>query len=257
MSRRHEELEADHTPDAIRARLERGPEHVYLRDFVYGAVDGTVTTFAVVAGVAGARLAAGVVVVLGLANLLADGFSMAASNFLGMRAEEALRRRRRRSEREHIELVPGGEREEVRQIFAAKGFEGDDLERAVERVTDDVERWVDVMLQEELGMSLHGPSPLRAAAITFGAFVVVGALPLAAHLYQVLGPPDARLASPFLWSSLLTGVAFFGVGAAKGRFVEERWWASGLETLAVGGCAASLAHLVGLLLGDLAGVGGA
>ena len=63
--------------------LELGVRHSYLKDFVYGAIDGAVTTFAVVSGVAGAGLSAGVIIVLGLANLVGDGFSMAASNFLG------------------------------------------------------------------------------------------------------------------------------------------------------------------------------
>jgi hypothetical protein len=76
-------LKAEHAPHAIRRRLDQGPEHPYLKDFIYGAVDGAVTTFAVVSGVAGAGLSSGVIIILGLANLVADGFSMAASNFLG------------------------------------------------------------------------------------------------------------------------------------------------------------------------------
>ena len=85
--------EADHSPAAIRRRLQAGPGHSYLRDFVFGAVDGTVTTFAVVSGAAGAGLPAGVVIVLGMANLLGDGFSMAVGNFLGTRADQQLRAR--------------------------------------------------------------------------------------------------------------------------------------------------------------------
>jgi len=75
-------LEAGHTPEAIQARLDAGPSHNDLRDFIFGAIDGTVTTFAVVSSVSGANLTAGVLIILGLANLVADGFSMAISNFL-------------------------------------------------------------------------------------------------------------------------------------------------------------------------------
>ena len=88
-----ESLEHSHEPEAIAARVNGRTEHSYLRDFVYGAIDGTVTTFAVVSGVAGAGLNPGIVVVLGLANLIGDGFSMAASNYLGTRTEDQLRQK--------------------------------------------------------------------------------------------------------------------------------------------------------------------
>jgi len=245
-----DDLEALHTPHAVRKRLASGPSHSYLRDFVYGAIDGAVTTFAVVAGVAGAGLSAGVVVVLGAANLVADGFSMAVGNYLGIRAERQRVDRVRRSEERHIDLVPDGEREEVRQILNAQGLEGDLLERAVAAVTSDRKRWVDLMLQGEHGVPAALPSPRRAAAATFFAFLGVGLVPILPFLVQsVFG---LRLETPFLWSALLTGAAFFLVGAAKGRVVETPAGISGVETLLVGGAAAALAYGVGASLGALA-----
>jgi len=247
------QLRAVHTPGAIQARLAAGPDHSYLRDFVYGAIDGCVTTFAVVSGVAGAGLSAGVVVILGAANLLADGFSMAVSNYLGTRAEQQLREKARRVEERHIATYPAGEREEIRQLFAAKGFAGQDLERVVEIITADTRRWVDTMLQEEYGLALRGPSPMRAALVTFLAFCTVGIIPLLPFLSPLFGlPPQSR---NFGWSIAMTGLAFFLVGALKGRFVEERWYISGLITLFVGGMAAVLAYLVGMVLHGL-GIGG-
>ena len=201
------EIEADHTPAAIRRRLEAGSQHSYLRDFIYGAIDGAVTTFAIVCGVEGARLPSGIVIILGVANLIADGFSMAASNFAATRAEQQLRHRARRQEEAHIAIVPEGEREEIRQIFASKGFAGEDLERAVSIITSDMKRWVDTMLQDELGLPLRGPSAWRAAASTFAAFVVIGMVPLLAFVLPFAS--SGRSGEPFLWSAALTAVAFF------------------------------------------------
>ncbi|BBL71401.1 VIT1/CCC1 transporter family protein [Methylogaea oryzae] len=256
MSKRYDDSEEahrrhrrEHTRRAIAQRLEDGHRHSYLRDFIYGAIDGAVTTFAVVAGVTGAGMASGVVIVLGLANLLADGFSMAVSNYLGTRAERQLLDAHRHAERRHIETYPKGEVEEVRQIYARKGFKGKALKQAVSAITSDIGQWVDTMLQDELGLALNGPRPLRAATATFVAFVAVGAVPLAPYVLDWLRP--GSVAEPFWPSLVMTAVAFFLVGALKSRFVAQRWHTAGLETLAIGGVAAGLAYGVGYLLQSL------
>ncbi len=243
-------LEAEHTPRAIEARLDEGPPPSHLRDFVYGAVDGTVTTFAVVSAVAGAGLANGVIVVLGLANVIADGFSMATSNFLSTRAEVQRHTRARREEQRHIEKIPDGEREEIRQIFSRKGFEGEELEAVVRVITADADRWVETMVREEYGIPAVPLDPTRAAWVTFMAFVAIGLVPLLPFLLSALG---VTIASPYLWSALGTAAAFFSVGAAKGRFVDHPAIVSGFETLFLGGAAAALAYGTGHLLRGLAG----
>ena len=239
-------LEVEHTPWAVRRRLRRQPSPSYLHDFIYGAIDGAVTTFAVVSGVAGADLGAGVVIILGGANLVADGFSMAVSNYLGSRAERQRRELARREEERHIRLVPDGEREEIRQIFAAKGFEGQDLERVVDVITSDADLWAETMMTEELGYGSSQPNELRAAATTLLAFLTIGFLPLAAYVYDLIAPGE--LEEAFVWSAAMTALAFFVVGSMKSRFIGQSWWRSGLETLAVGGLAAALAYGAGALL---------
>ncbi len=152
----YNELSDSHTPEAIRIRLAQETRHSYLRDFVFGAVDGLVTTFAVVSGAAGASLSSRIVIILGVANLIGDGFSMAAGNFLATQADRDLVKKARDIEASHIKKVPEGEKEEIRQIFARKGFKGHALESAVTIITSDPKLWIDTMLKEELGLPLEG-----------------------------------------------------------------------------------------------------
>lgn len=247
----NEPLEHSHEPQDIVDRVHSRTEHSYLKDFVYGAIDGTVTTFAVVSGVAGAGLDARIVIVLGLANLIGDGFSMGASNYLGTKTEEQVREKTREMERRHIRENPEGERDEVREIFRRKGFEGNDLDRAVAIITADEERWLDTMMVDELGLTLEGPSPIIAAVTTFVAFCVVGVLPLLAFIFGYFVPAEDLT---LYWISIaITAFAFFFVGATKSIFVNQSWIRSGAETLLIGGIAALLAYVVGLMLKGVVG----
>ena len=239
-------IEHEHSPDAIRRRLESGPTHNYLRDRIYGGIDGAVTTLAVVTGVAGAQLSPWIILALGFANLFADGFSMAASNYLGTKAEHDDWRRLERIEHRHIDLEPEGEREEVRQIFERKGFEGKDLQRMVELVTANRERWVRTMLTDEYGLPHAVRSPWIAALNTFAAFIVCGLVPLLPFLFAM----KYSLAT----SAVLTGVVFFAIGSVKSKWSTSSWWSSGLTTLSVGAVAAALAYASGVLLHHLLGV---
>ena len=239
-----------HTPDRVKQRLENGTPQSYLKDMVYGGIDGTITTFAVVSGVVGAELAAGIVVILGLANLFADGFSMAVSNFLGTKAEQQFLHMIRKEEENEIDLIPEGEREEIRQIYAAKGFEGELLEQVVDVITSNEQVWVDTMLLEEHGLLLDGPEPKKAAWWTFVAFLVAGIIPVAPFIVNLL--VDGGISSPFLWSSIATAATFFAIGIYKARVVGGSTLKAGLETVAVGGMAAVLAYGIGWLLRGIA-----
>lgn len=234
------DLEHDHSAAGIRKRLADGPKVNYLRDWVYGGIDGAITTFAIVAGATGAELSTRVVLILGLANLIADGFSMAAANFSGTRAEIEDYDRLRAMEERHIQLFPEGEREEIRQIYRGKGFRGSRLEALVNLLTSRRETWVDTMMTEEHGLALVKRSPSTAALSTFAAFVVCGAVPLVPF---VLGLPDSAVTA-----SAMTAIVFFGIGSFKSIWSTYSWWRSGSETLIIGMAAALLAYIVGHLL---------
>jgi vacuolar iron transporter family protein len=206
-----------------------------------------VTTFAIVAGSAGAEFSGMVALVLGFANLAADGFSMAVSNYLSTKAEQQVLQQVRRREERHIHEVPDGEREEIRQIFAAKGFQGDFLEQIVEVITSDRRRWIDTMVTEEHGLQLETASPVRAGVTTFAAFVIAGFVPLVPYCL----PLDLSPTMIFAVSAMATAITFFLIGLAKGHVLERDRLISGLETLLVGGAAAVLAYVIGVLLAPI------
>lgn len=237
------EAEHSHRPEAIRERLASGPPVSYLRDWVYGGIDGSVTTFAIVTGVVGAGLSPAVIVILGAANLLADGFSMAAGNYSATRTEGQELDSLRAVEERHIEEYPEGEREEVRQILEKQGFTGPERERMVTMITADRHRWIEFMLAEEYGLARQVRSSYRAALTTFASFVICGVVPLLPFLMQM---PQA-----FRLSLGVTMAVFFGIGSLKSRVLTISWWRGGLETLATGAVAAAIAYAIGALLRDL------
>lgn len=236
-------LEHSHAPDDIADRLHDGPVINYLRDWVYGGIDGAVTTFAVVAGAVGANLSTPIILILGLANLLADGFSMAAANYSGTKTEEDDYRRLKLVEEKHIQLEPEGEREEIRQIYSAKGYDGEELETLVGIITSRRRTWIETMMQEEYGLSAAQRSPFKAALTTFVAFVICGSLPLVPFVFGL--PASAEI------TTFLTASAFFGIGSIKSRWSTQHWFWSGLETTVIGMAAAAIAWIVGYLLQGL------
>jgi vacuolar iron transporter family protein len=236
-------LEHSHDPEHIAERLAQGPPASYIRDWVYGGIDGSITTFAIIAGVIGADLPGRVVLILGIVNVLADGFSMAAANFSSTRTEIEEYQHKRRMEERHVDIHPEGEREEVRQIFETKGFSGEDLDRAVEVITAERERWIDTMMTEEHGLPVIARSPWKSAAATFLAFVFCGLVPIL--------PFAAKLPSAIAISAAMTATVFFAIGSIRSLWSPKSWWLAGCETLAIGSAAAVVAYVAGDFLRDL------
>lgn len=222
----------------------------YLSDFVYGGIDGSVTTFAVVAGVTGASLPLTIVLILGFANLFADGFSMAVGNYLSTKSRKEFAEKIRKSEEHSVHTVPEEEREEIREILSEKGFSGRQLSEAVDIITADKEVWVDTMMKDEFGILEDHTSPLRSGAVTFVSFNIIGFIPLLAYVLAYFIPVISG--KTFELSVALTSAALFIVGSVKARVVDKKWYAAGTETFLVGGLAAVIAYLVGYFLRGLA-----
>ena len=231
-----------------------GEHHVsagkYIKSVVYGGMDGIVTTFAVVAGVNGASLSAGVVLILGFANLVADGLSMSIGDFLSSKSEQEYRRAERSREEWEVEHFAEGEKTELRELYEAKGIPAADARQMVETVSRHPKAWVDIMMVEELGILPEEESPLKNALTTFVSFGVFGFIPLLATILARSVPFLAANAFPV--SAALVGVTLFTLGAVKTKITGRPWLGSGLETLVVGGITAAAAWGVGKLLGGLA-----
>ncbi|MBI2027616.1 MAG: VIT1/CCC1 transporter family protein [Deltaproteobacteria bacterium] len=243
-TKKSESLRHDHSISSIRERLSNQSTPSYLGDFILGAIDGLVTTFAIISGVAGAKFDISIALILGVANLLADGFSMAVSNYFRAKSDHDILEEARATEERHIELVPEGEKEEIREIFRKKGFKGAMLDGIVQTVTSDKKLWIDTMLTEELGLRLSNPLPLKAALTTFGSFCLVGVVPVLPFIISIFG----TIPHIYIISASMTFTSFFLLGFYKGHLLHQKRLSMGLETLFLGGGAALIAYFVGRAL---------
>src|SRR3989338_7160574 len=244
-----------HTKQAIRHHFhkeEKSDNGKYIGEFIYGAVDGTVTTFAVVAGATGASLQPSIVIILGFANLIADGFSMACGNFLSEKAELDYIRRERAREEWEIQNARQGEIEEVREIYKKKGFKGKDLERAVSIITSDKKIWIETMMSDELGLIESPKSPWRTAASTYIGFLLIGIIPLLAYVLSYFLPLFRK--NTFIIATVMTLAALIIIGVIKRYVTKKDLWKSIMETVFVGGAAAIIAYFIGAFLRWVVGV---
>jgi VIT1/CCC1 family predicted Fe2+/Mn2+ transporter len=215
----------------------------YFDDFIYGSIDGAVTTFAIVAGVVGAGLSPGIVLILGFANLFADGFSMAASNYQASKARNEFVEMKRKQEEWEIDNLEEQERDEIRDIYKVKGFKNELLEEVVRIITSKKKVWVDTMMKEELGL-IENKNPTNSSVSTFVGFNVIGLIPLIPFVvFMIIG--IELNSDAFTYSTVSVLIAFFLVGVIKGKIVKKSMMRSGINTLVIGGIAASVAYGVG------------
>ena len=217
----------------------------YISEFVYGAIDGTVTTFAVVAAAAGAGLPARVSAVLGLANLFADGFSMGVSSFLSKRSEAAQNAKARRSFHRKIAGDAGLKKYLESHLAVDLGLSGKSLQAALQTAMANPEN-VRAHLERNQFGAVEEESrnkSMKLGFATFAAFIVVGFVPLIVYLFT--SARDASSADNFLIACVLTGLTFAAIGVIKGRVTNtsKRW--SAIETLLLGGAAAAISYFVG------------
>ncbi|MCA9363249.1 VIT1/CCC1 transporter family protein [Candidatus Kaiserbacteria bacterium] len=222
----------------------------YFKEVIYGGIDGIVTTFAVVAGFAGAALSADqttqlsflIVLLFGLANLFADAASMGLGNFLSVRSEKDLYNANRNEERLVIAGAPDTEVQETINILMAKGFSFEDATKLANTYKHNEEYWLDFMMQHKHEESdPRGENEYFTGLATFISFMVFGAIPLLPFIIQENG--DA--ATAFVYSCVGTFIALVALGLLKWRVIGDKLRSSLTEVVLVGGTAAILAYFVG------------
>jgi VIT1/CCC1 family predicted Fe2+/Mn2+ transporter len=221
-----------------------------IEDFVYGGTDGVITTFAIVTGAFGASLPVSIILILGFANLFADGFSMSIGNYLSVRTHKDIIKKERKKEEWSIDNLTEEEKNEIRKIYQDKGFKDELLEDLVKVITSKKKIWVDTMMREEIGIIDDNKNPRDTAITTFVAFNILGLIPLLPFIIiYSMGVFTISASNAFIYSIVFTGISFFVIGIVKGKIVTQSVLKSGLHTLAIGGIASVVAYTVGYILG--------
>jgi len=222
-----------------------------IREIVFGAQDGLVSTLAVVATVAGATNDAFPVVIAGIASGLAGVFSMAAGEYIGTKSQREIFEAQIANERDEVEERPGESEAEVAYMLAEEGLDEDEAARVAGILAQHPEVLLRTMVSRELGIQVdddHG-SPMQGALFMGAAFGLGAAVPVVPFLVAPIG-----VAMPA--AVVLTGLVLFGIGVTKSRWTRRSAMSSGLEVLALAAIAGIAGYVFGTLLPALVGVAG-
>lgn len=206
---------------------------------ILGGQDGIVNILGVVLGVAAASGNSKIIIAAALSTTFAESLSMAAVAYTSNLADRDFYKSQIEREKDHIRRFYAIEREEIRRIYEAKGFTGKQLDEIVDTITADEQRWVDVMLAEELKVSPVEESGLLKTAAIVGFAAVIGSLIPVAPFF---GLPIWMA----VWGSIaLAGASLFIVGAYKATVTVGVWWKSGSQMLGIGLVVALVSYAIG------------
>ena len=219
------------------------PVRTRLRDAVFGTQDGLISTLGALTGIAAGTQNAEAVVIAGLVIITVESLSMAAGSYLSSKSQREYLERILREEEEEIRTEPEKERQEIWEMYRARGYADEEIEVIAKRLMSNPKLLLEDMAHKELGISPDAlEEPLGNAVVMGLAYVIGGLVP--ALPYLLLPMHTAMLVSV-----IGTLLALFLFGGLKGRVVRQVWWRSGLEMLTIAG----LAALVGFVIGRVAG----
>jgi len=214
-----------------------------LRAAVFGINDGLVSNLSLILGVAGASSNAGFILLSGIAGLLAGAFSMAAGEYVSVRAQREMYEHQIGLEQAELDEYPDEEAEELALIYAARGMNREDAHALAKRIIADPRQALDTLAREELGLNPEElGSPWGAALSSFFSFGAGALVPLLPFLF-------ARGDGALIAAVAMTAVALFGVGSMISLFTGRSAARDGLRMLAIGGGAGAVTYFVGKLLG--------
>jgi len=229
--------------DQIDVGRHRMPGSGGLRAGVFGVNDGLVSNASLILGVAGAGAEPDIIILSGIAGLLAGAFSMAAGEYVSVRAQREFYEYQIALEREELDQYPQEEAAELALIYAAKGIAKEEAERVAKALIRDPDQALDTLAREELGLNpAELGSPQLAATASFLAFAVGALLPLAPYFLF-----SGRIA--LLGTAVVTAICLFGIGATLSLFTGNRALLGGLRMLLIGSAAGSATWLIGKGLG--------
>ncbi len=231
----------DHVDEAGR---HRGVGHGgNLRAAVFGVNDGLVSNASLILGIAGAGSDAKIILLSGVAGLLAGAFSMASGEYVSVRSQREMYEYQIDLEREELSLYPQEETDELALIYAARGLAQGEAQQLAASMTSNPQQALDTLTREELGLNMDQlGSPWGAASTSFLSFAVGAVIPLLPFL---IGASEYRLG----WSVALTAAALFGVGGALSLFSGRSALLSGVRMLSIGAAAGAATYFIGSLLG--------
>ena len=214
----------------------------YIGDAVYGALDGVVTTFAIMASGLGADLPNSILIILGLANLFADGFSMATGSFLSERSEADVLAKQKTEIKEMLKQDPDKAEQQAMVVFDTKNLNKQETS-FLNKILKDHPNLVKTILYQQEGISSDTKQPLIAGTVTFVAFIVVGFIPIL---------PVLAVGNRSFWQTLaFVSIVLFIVGALRTKVSDNKWWRGGLEIMIAGIIASLIAFWVGEGLSNL------
>lgn len=212
-----------------------------LKNIILGGQDGLVNVLGVILGVAAASHDVRIIIAGGLAATFAESISMGAVAYTSGMAEYDYYLAEKKKESDHIEQIPVIEKEEIREIYAEKGFKGELLEEIVETITSDKSIWLKTMMNEELNLSPISKKELIIESFIVGFSAMVGSfVPLIPFFFLSI--------EHSIWLAIiLSALSLFGVGAYKAISMVGNWWSSGLKLAIIGIIAALSGYGIGLL----------